>query len=65
MGTDGTFDIPARKFIISGKNPTNFIFVKWGASSRWTFDPNSAWESIGMMTIGKTSPTLISFTATR
>ena len=30
MGTDGTFDIPARKFIISGKNPTNFIFLESG-----------------------------------
>ena len=32
--------------------------VKWGASFRWSFDPNSAWSSIETMTIGKTHPSL-------
>ena len=39
--------------------PEYFRTVKWGASFRWSFGPNSAWESIGMMTIVKTHPTLI------
>ena len=33
-------------------------FLKWGASSQWSFGPNSAWGSIEMTTIGKTHPTL-------
>ena len=32
--------------------------IKWGASSRWSFGPNSAWCSIETTTIGKTQPTL-------
>ena len=32
--------------------------IKWGASSRWSFHPNSAWRSIETMTIGKTHPSL-------
>ena len=34
------------------------ILLKWGASSRWSFGPNSAWNSIWTTTIGKTYPTL-------
>ena len=37
-----------------------FRNIKWGASSRWSFDPNSAWGSIGTMTIGKTHSSLYS-----
>ena len=32
--------------------------LKWGASSRWSFRPNSVWGSVGTTTIGKTNPTL-------
>jgi len=32
--------------------------IKWGASSRWSFRPNSAWGSIGTTIIGRTRPTL-------
>ena len=32
--------------------------VKWGASSRWSFRPNSAGGSIETTTIGDTHPTL-------
>ena len=32
--------------------------VKWGASLRWSFGPNSAWGRIETTTIGKTHPTL-------
>ena len=36
-----------------------YTFVlKWGASSRLSFDPNSAWGSIETTTIGKAHPTL-------
>ena len=33
--------------------------IKWGASSRWSFGPNSVWGSVETMTIGKTHPNLI------
>ena len=33
--------------------------VKRGASSRWSFVPNSVWGSIGTTTIGKAHPTVI------
>ena len=33
--------------------------IKWAASSRWSFSPNSAWGSIGTATIGKMHPTLL------
>ena len=45
-------------------NPTKvtvdlrFFFVKWGASFRWSFHPNSAWGSMETTTIGQTHPTL-------
>ena len=32
--------------------------LKWGASSRWSFRPNSVWGSIETMTIWKPHPTL-------
>ena len=32
--------------------------LKWGASSRWSFRPNSTWGSIETSTIRKTHPTL-------
>ena len=32
--------------------------LKWDASSRWPFRPNSAWGSIEMVTIEKTRSTL-------
>ena len=32
--------------------------LKWGASSRWPFRPNSAWGRIETTTITKTHPTL-------
>ena len=32
--------------------------VKWGASTRWLFGPNSAWGTIETTTIGKTLRTL-------
>ena len=32
--------------------------LQWGASSRWSFGPNSALVSIETKTIGKTHPTL-------
>ena len=32
--------------------------VKWDASFRWSFHPNSAWGNIEMTTIGKTHPTV-------
>ena len=32
--------------------------IKWAASSRWSFHPNSAWDRIETMTIGKTHPSL-------
>ena len=32
--------------------------IKWGASSQWSFDPNSIWGSTESMAIGKTHPTL-------
>ena len=32
--------------------------IKWDASSRLSFHPNSEWGSIETMTIGKTHPTL-------
>ena len=34
------------------------IFINWGASSRWSFGPNSACGSKETTTIGKTHPTL-------
>ena len=34
------------------------FFLKWGASSRWSLRPNSAWNSKVTTTIGKTHPTL-------
>ena len=36
------------------------ISVKWGASSRRSFRPSSAWGSIDRNTLGKTRPTFIS-----
>ena len=33
--------------------------IKWGASSRWSFRPNSVWGRIETMTIAKTPPTLL------
>ena len=36
-----------------------FISIKWGASSRWSFGPNSTWGSIETTTIWKTRPSLI------
>ena len=33
--------------------------IKWGATSRWSLGPNSAWSSIETMIIGKTHPTLL------
>ena len=44
-------------------NFVNFV-LKWRASSRWSSGPNSAWGSIGMMTIEKTHPTLFMFLLT-
>ena len=35
-----------------------YLAMKWGASSRWSFRPNSAWGSKETTTIGKTHPTL-------
>ena len=35
-----------------------FEIVKWDASSRWPFGPNSARGSKDMITIGKMHPTL-------
>ena len=35
-----------------------YVMIKWGASSRWSFGPKSAWGSIET-TIGKTHPTLL------
>ena len=32
--------------------------IKWGASSRWSFRPNSAWGSIETTNLAKTHPTL-------
>ena len=46
------------------KTPPSYGFnhyhknLKWGASSRWSFCPNSAWSSIETTTIGKTHPTV-------
>ena len=38
----------------------SFIFIlKWDASSRWSFGPNSARGSIETINIGKMQPTLI------
>ena len=34
------------------------LYIKWGASSRWSFVPKSAGGSIGTMTMGKTHPTV-------
>ena len=36
-----------------------FKLLKWDASSPWSFRPNTVWNSIEMMTIGKTHLTLI------
>ena len=36
-----------------------FWDLKWGASSRWSFGPNSAWWSIETTIIRKAHPTLI------
>ena len=33
--------------------------LKWGASSRWSFRPNSAWGSIETTTIRETHPALL------
>ena len=41
--------------IFLGKN-SEVNHVKWSASSRWSFGPNSAWESLETMTIGNTHP---------
>ena len=38
--------------------------LKWGAFSRWSFGPNSAWGSIGALTTGKTHPSLQSLEIT-
>ena len=39
---------------------SNFIWnIKWGASSRWSFRPNSTWGRIETMTIAKTHPALL------
>ena len=35
-----------------------FDDIKWGASSRWLFRPNSAWGSIATKSIGKMHTTL-------
>ena len=35
------------------------LCFKWGASSRWSFDPNSAWGCIETTTIEMTHPTLV------
>ena len=34
-----------------------FELITWGASSRWSFRPNSKWGSIETVTMGKTHPT--------
>ena len=39
------------------------VFVELYASSRWSFGPRPAWESIETTTIGKTHPTLVSMIA--
>ena len=44
------------------KNQTNTVYLKWGASSRWSFGPKSACGSIETMTIGKTHSTLAAST---
>ena len=39
------------------------VFVELYGSSRWSFGPRPAWESIETTTIGKTHPTLVSMIA--
>ena len=39
---------------------TQFSFLKWGSSFRWSFGPNSAWGSLEMTAIGPRHSTLYS-----
>ena len=42
----------------SPARPSRLHSLKWSAYSRWSFRPNSAWGSIGTVTIMKMHPTL-------
>ena len=46
----------AKKVGFPSSNTSNII--KWGASSQWSFGPNSGWGSIETTVIGKTHPTV-------
>ena len=37
----------------------NNVFVKWSASYRWSFSPNSAWGSKETTILGNTHPSLV------
>ena len=60
------FDPKNDSKILFPKAPTHFKrlvcaglkLIKWGASSRRSFRPNSAWDSKWSTTIGKMRPTL-------
>ena len=44
---------------LTSTTKTDYHFLKWGAASRWSFRPNSAWVRIETTTIAKTHPTLL------
>ena len=46
------------KNTIFDRNVDLYKNIKWVASYRWSFYPNSAWDSIEMTTIGKMHPIL-------
>ena len=59
------FSFYLRQIILTVMVRRNYIWkgqvnskIKRGASSRWSFRPNSAWGSIETATIGKTHPTV-------
>ena len=56
--TYSSFTIRFKEYNNLSKQLLRKSFIKWGASSWWSFCPNSAWETMGMMNIGKTHPTL-------
>ena len=52
---------PAKLVTTLKDNRNRVLKFKWGASSRWSFGPNSAWGSLETKTIGKTHLVRITF----
>ena len=52
-------NFPSNLFSFCFKYNNFFVTIKWGASSRWSSRPNSAYGSLETTAIGKTHPTLI------